>query len=185
MKFLTCAIIVFIVRLMTNSQLIDDPLVALMVPRSRYAYMVQALAERLTTTADSAGPSASPPVALDQTPSQTPSPVTIQIPASTVKGWTQGEFCELRRLIAHNRTATALFELTCAKPGERVTFEEVYTHAGRSYDNAKADLSAFSRVKNARFGKDRRWPVEWQKIEGGHLIYWVQALLAQWWNAKD
>jgi len=170
---------------MPYSQVFDDPLVALMVPRSHYAYMVQALAERLATMGVSADLSAPPPVPPAQIPSRTPAQVTIQIPARTVNGWTQEEFCEFRRLIAHNRTATALFELTCAKPGERVTFEEAYTHAGRSYDNAKADLSAFSRVKNKRFGKDRRWPVDWQVIEGGHLIYWVQALLAQWWNAKD
>ncbi len=151
-----------------------------MVPRRHYDFMVQTLAASLTATdgnPDPPGPTEVRPMA--------PAEDAIQGPAPIVKGWTREEIRELRRLIAHNATATALFDLTCANPGQRVTFEEVFTHAGRTHSTAKAELSAFSRVKNMRFGKHRFWPVDWQTIDGGHLIYWAHALLAQWWNAKD
>jgi hypothetical protein len=159
-----------------------------MVPSRHYAYMLQILAARLAATdgnPDPAGPTEIPLTAPAQASTQIPAQAAIPIPTSTVKGWTHEEIRELRRLIAHNATATAMFDLTCAKPGQRVTFEEVFTHAGRTHSTAKADLSAFSRVKNMRFGKNRGWPVDWQTIDGGHLIYWAHALLAKWWNEKE
>jgi hypothetical protein len=108
-------------------------------------------------------------------------------PASTssaplVAGWTPEQIGKLRHMLPIDSTATALFELACQAPGQRVTFDQAIERAGRTLDQGRSDLSQMTKIIRGTWGRDRRWPIHWAK-EGRHLVYHASQALADAWNA--
>jgi hypothetical protein len=92
---------------------------------------------------------------------------------------------QLRWIVLNNpeSAATSIMALTCANPGDRVTFHEVYRHSGRRDEQARADLARFTRMIRETFGRDQRWPLDYMKQQD-RLIYYAHPQIAAWWNEK-
>jgi len=95
--------------------------------------------------------------------------------------WSE-EMIRTLHAIPLSETVRALMDLTCARPGERVTFDEVRRRSGRAYPNARADLAGFTRALRATFGR-ADWPV--RVIAGGAkgtLQYEAEPAIARAWR---
>lgn len=138
---------------------ISDELVSVPVPRRFYPLIIQTLSNALA--AESRGPAPG-------------------APSRTERAWTAEEIRDLRRAV-HNKTVEALMELTCALPGKRVTFQEVYECAGRTYGQARADLAGFTRLLRKSFGRET-WPVNVVQGPDKGLTYDAVPYIADAWN---
>lgn len=111
-----------------------------------------------------------------------PHPPGSTLSSPLVNGWTVEQIGKLRRMLPIDSTATALFELACQAPGQRVTFNQAIERAGRTVDQGRSDLSQLSKLIRGTWGRDRRWPIHWAK-EGGRLVYHASQALADAWNS--
>jgi hypothetical protein len=111
---------------------------------------------------------------------RTPPSSTLSSPL--VDRWTVEQIRKLRHMLPIDSTATALFELVCQAPGERVTFDQAIERAGRTLDQGRSDLSQMTRIIRGTWGRNRKWPIHWAK-EGGRLVYQASQALADAWNA--
>jgi hypothetical protein len=92
------------------------------------------------------------------------------------------QISKLRHMLPIDSTATALFELVCQAPDQRVTFEQAIEWAGRTVAQGRSDLSQMTKLIRGTWGQDRKWPIHWVK-EAGHLVYRASQALAEAWNA--
>jgi hypothetical protein len=111
---------------------------------------------------------------------RTPASSTLSSPL--VDEWTVEQIGKLRHMLPIDSTATALFELVCQAPGERVTFDQAIERAGRTLHQGRSDLSQMTKLIRRTWGQDRKWPIHWAK-EGGRLVYQASQALADAWNA--
>jgi hypothetical protein len=79
-------------------------------------------------------------------------------------------------------TATALFDLACGAPNDRVAFEKAREQAGRTFDQARADLSQMTKLIRRTWGRNRKWPLNWTQ-DGSRIVYHASQALADAWNA--
>jgi len=97
--------------------------------------------------------------------------------------WTQEEIAELKRTI--NVTGRAMMELTSARPGEWVSFEEVCEAAGQTAKAANPYLSGLTRHVRKYYGHSK-WPVDYQAGPSLGLPYGIHYRIsnekAEWWN---
>lgn len=113
-----------------------------------------------------------------------PSPPPL--PSSLINGWTAEEIEELRRMMrmpVHD-AGTATFDLACSAPGKLVLFEEAARHAGRTFEQGRADLARVTRLIRKTWGKDRRWPLSYRQ-EGTKYVYFATPEFADAWNAGE
>jgi hypothetical protein len=139
---------------------ITDDLVNVAVPRRFYPLIIRTLASALSA---------------EEAPAAA---------ASSERPWTRDEIHQLKRLTADNATVRALLEITSASPGTRVTFQEVYERAGRTYGQARADLAGLTRISRQRFGRET-WPVNVVQGSDKVLTYDAEPAVAQAWNDAD
>jgi hypothetical protein len=109
-----------------------------------------------------------------------PTPVT-PTPEVSIKGWLREEVHQLRRLIAHNATATAMLDLTSAMPNQRVPFPRIMERSKTTLYVARAALGGFTQVVRRQFGPDKKWPCEWAQDGDGKSVYWIHPTMAEWW----
>jgi hypothetical protein len=138
---------------------ISDELVNVPVPRRFYPLIIQTLSAALAAESSAHAPGTS---------------------SRTERAWTAEDIRVLRRT-AHNKTVEALMELTCASPGKRVTFQEVYESAGRTYGQARADLAGFTRLLRKSFGREA-WPVNVVQGPDKGLTYYAEPSIADAWS---
>ena len=138
---------------------LTDDLVNVAVPRRFYPLIIRTLASALSA---------------EELPSA----------AASERPWTRDEIHQLKRLTADNATVRALMEMTCASPGTRVTFQEVYERAARTYGQARADLAGLTRISRQRFGRET-WPVNVVQGPDKVLTYDAEPAFAQAWNDAD
>ena len=158
---------------MVSQRQTDDEFLNVPVPRRLYPLVIQTLANALG--GESSFPAeASPPVHASN-----PGPAIPALkPPPTARPWTVEELQVLRR--SQNPTVEALLDLTCAAPGKRVTFQEVYERAGRSYGQARADLAGFTRLIVKTLGREA-WPVNVVQGPEG-LTYHADPAVAELWK---
>ena len=136
----------------------QDELVSILVPKRFYSTVIQAVAAALAAEGD--GPS--------------------QSSAQGEPPWTASEIRRLRKEPLA-KAVRALMDITCASPGRRVTFQEVYEHAGRTYGQARADLAGFTRLIRGSFQREK-WPVAVAQGPEKGLIYHAEPSVAAAWN---
>jgi hypothetical protein len=107
-------------------------------------------------------------------------------PSSLINGWTAAEIGELRcmMLMPVHDAGTATFDLACSVAGKPVLFEDAVRHAGRTFEQGRADLARVTRLIRKKWGKDRRWPLNY-KQEGTRFIYFASQEFADAWNAAE
>jgi len=111
---------------------------------------------------------------------RTPASSTLSSPL--VDEWTVEQIGKLRHMLPIDSTATALFELVCQAPGQRVTFDQAIERAERTLQQGRSDLSQMTKLIRGTWGQNRKWPIQWVK-EGDHLVYRASQALADAWNA--
>ena len=111
---------------------------------------------------------------------RTPPSSTLSSPL--LDGWTVEQIRKLRHMLPIDSTATALFELVCQAPGQRVTFDQAIERAERTLQQGRSDLSQMTKLIRGTCGRNRKWPIHWTK-EGGRLVYHASQALADAWNA--
>ena len=120
-----------------------DDLINLAVPRRFYALVLRVLADAMA--AETTAPGATSVAAVAESALGHDRP------------WTAEDVRRLHGLIT-NPTVRALMDLTCARPGHRVSFGEVQERAGCEFRQARADLAGLSRLVRRHFGR-HNWPV--------------------------
>lgn len=98
------------------------------------------------------------------------------------KQWRKSEIQQLRKLI---RTATprALLDLTTERPNERIPLTAVRERAGRTHEQARADLAGLTQLVRRHFDRDN-WPVHIEYAEGGYASYYCSSEdIARWWQS--
>ncbi len=101
---------------------------------------------------------------------------------SPVSGWTEQRFRDLRPRL--NDTTVAMLDLCAASPGVWISRSEIEDRAGRSYHEARADMSAFTKLLRSRHGTSLRWPVEVESRGEGderQAHYWMDEDVAESW----
>lgn len=136
----------------------SDELVDLPVPRRLYPQMVQALATALAA--------------------ERSDDVSATLPSGS---WTAPDIAQLHRLVRNN-TVRALMDLVCASPDDRVSFQEVLKHAGRSYAEARADLAGFTKLIRANFNRSD-WPIAVVQSGAKGLMYSATPTVANAWKS--
>lgn len=137
----------------------SDELVSVLVPRRLYARVIQMLATALATESSGAAPI---------------------VPSEHEQKWKPEEIRHLRRVV-DNMTVETLMKLTCASPGERVTFQQVYERAGRTFGQARADLAGLTRLIRKSFNHEK-WPVTVFQGPDKVTMYYVEPSIAEAWN---
>ena len=138
----------------------NDELVALPVPLRLYPKLVQALAAALAAESGDRH---------DARPAQTQ--------------WTPAEIGRLHRLV-RNRTVRELMDMTCASPGERIRFQDVFARVGRTYAEARADLAGLTKLLRANFDRVD-WPIAAIQNGGEGLVYVATPIVADAWSAES
>jgi len=96
--------------------------------------------------------------------------------------WTHRDVMRLRGEL-ENGTVVALLDACAAVAGNDFPFNDLVATVGRSADDCRADLDAFSELVTSRFGR-RNWPVAYAWSAGGdaQAYYRMAPPLAEWWR---
>lgn len=96
--------------------------------------------------------------------------------------WTEADVTRLRGEL-QSATVVALLDSCAARAGEDVPFGQLVAQVGRSDDDCRADLDAFSGLVTSRFAR-RNWPVKYAWSAGGdaQAYYRMTPQLAGWWR---
>ncbi len=101
---------------------------------------------------------------------------------SAVVGWTEQRFRELRPRLSE--TIVAMLDLCAESPGAWIPRSQIEERADRSYHEARADMSAFTKLLRSRYGSSLRWPVEVESRGDGderQAHYWLDEDIADSW----
>ncbi len=110
------------------------------------------------------------------------SPIDYLVRDYPLVGWTQEDLVRLRDEL-QSATVRTLLESCAARAGEHVPFSELVEKVGRSDDDCRADLDAFSALVTRRFAR-RNWPITYAWSAGGdaQAYYRMAPELAAWWR---
>lgn len=105
---------------------------------------------------------------------------------SALRGWTRADIGKLKRT-NKNPTVRAMLDLTAARAGEWVTYDDVCAVAGRDWPVVRGDLAGFSQLLRRKFSKEGRdkWPVEVEWRASGTRYRMPLALARLWSEAKS
>lgn len=95
--------------------------------------------------------------------------------------YTQADIRLLHEQIG-NPTVLKLLDLTAAKPGAPVTFQELIAEAGRGFGVARADIAGLTRLVRRELHRNN-WPVSWEIGPTGEVTYRMRDDYAGWWRA--
>lgn len=104
--------------------------------------------------------------------------------SGTSRGWTREMIGVLKREVKAGG-ARNLLQLTADKAGQWISMPDVVqASAPKSHNQVRGDLSGLTKLIRGRFGKDQRWPVEFQQGMAGveALAYRMDPIVAGWWN---
>jgi len=155
----------------TNRDSDDDDIVSFPVPRRHLGAVVKALA-------DAMGPNPAQPAAAPAV--QSPQGSGAQYP--TVP-WTKEELRLLKQLVAGRPAPLAMFNLAAKRPGQAISFEEIYKSAKVSRESARAGFAGLSQLVRRQF-KRGNWPIGWEwGTAGSTASYRMTPEVAELWNA--
>lgn len=98
-------------------------------------------------------------------------------------GWTKDEILRLKRMI-RTTTPRVIMDLTTSRLNELISLRDVEVKAGRTYEQARADLGGFTRLIKGQFHKEK-WPFKVEYGPGGFAAYYCDSAdIADWWQER-
>jgi hypothetical protein len=142
----------------------DSNFVSITIPSDLFAPIIRLIAAKL----DSSN-SAPPPAA----------PAAVSV-ASKTNGWSPADMPKFRGLIANNKTALALLNLTSAHPKDKFNFTQVSKLSGRTLHESRADLRSLSMTVRKHFDTIF-WPIKVTWTSAGETFYEAYPEIAEAW----
>jgi hypothetical protein len=154
--------------IMETSTQDTDEIVQVPVPRRHLTAVYRALAESMGTAAGTPPPTV-PPTLMGG---------NQQLP---VVPWTAADLKRLKEMI-RTPTPRVVLDMTTERLGERIPLQAIAKRAGRTRDQARADLGGLTQLVRRRFGRNN-WPFEVEWMEGGFATYYCESPeIARWWK---
>jgi hypothetical protein len=155
----------------TNRDSEDDDIVSFPVPRKHLGAVVKALAEAMSLNPAHAAAAAA----------VAPQPQARSGPYPTVP-WTKDELSLLKQLLAGRPAPLAMFNLAAKRPGQAISFEEIYKSAKVSRESARAAFAGLTQLVRRRFNRGN-WPIGWEWATAGTTAsYRMTPEVAALWN---
>ena len=96
--------------------------------------------------------------------------------------WTKDELRLLKQLLASRPAPLAMFNLAAKRPGQAISFEQIYKSANVSHDAARAAFAGLSQLVRRRFNRIN-WPIGWEWASAGATAsYRMTPEVAALWN---
>jgi hypothetical protein len=112
---------------------------------------------------------------------KTPSASSTSTSGDRFQWWSKDQIVRLKQEV-HNPTVVSLLNITAKRAGEWVSYDEVYTKAGRTEGQTRGDLAGFTRLIKRTFSQNKEglWPVD-VSVKGNQLHYRMPQDIAQYW----
>ena len=155
----------------TNRDSEDDDIVSFPVPRKHLGAVVKALADAMSPS----------PAQTAAAAATAPPPHGSGAPYAIVP-WTKDELRLLKQLLAGRPAPLAMFNLAAKRPGQAISFEEIYKSAKVSRESARAAFAGLTQLVRRRFNRGN-WPIGWEWATAGTTAsYRMTPEVAALWN---